>query len=243
MLLETTPYTRNDFLWYNKLFPIDDNAVFFKQLSTSGMNYVYDLVDPEGKIKPFKYCTERGLEHIHYLKWRGIVSCLQLPIVIDRIDENNEMCEFRFVNSTDGLDSTIIYIIQSFLYWQLIEHDHNDVIVPRIGRHCPEDIDWKSVYKRAYKIPCNTKLQEFQYKFLNDILLNNYWLSKWGLKDDDICTFCNKETEDICHVFWECMFTQHLWQKVYKYIFQTGAPVKLSIYLGFDDVKECLIIF
>ena len=30
MLLETTPYTRNDFLWYNKLFPIDDNAVFFK---------------------------------------------------------------------------------------------------------------------------------------------------------------------------------------------------------------------
>ena len=28
MLLETTPYTRNDFLWYDKLFPIDDNAVY-----------------------------------------------------------------------------------------------------------------------------------------------------------------------------------------------------------------------
>ena len=49
MLLETTPYTRNDFLWYNKLFPIDDNAVFFKQLSTSGINYVYDLGDQEGR--------------------------------------------------------------------------------------------------------------------------------------------------------------------------------------------------
>ena len=55
MLLETTPYTRNDFLWYNKLFPIYDNAVFFKQLCTSGINYVYDLVDTEGKIKPFEY--------------------------------------------------------------------------------------------------------------------------------------------------------------------------------------------
>ena len=212
MLLETTPYTRNDFLWYNKLFPIDDNAVFCKQLSTSGINYVYDCVDSEGKIKPFEYWTERGLDHTHYLKWRGIVSCLQLPIVIDRIDENNEMCEFPFVYSTDCLDLTNIYITQSFLYWQLIEHEHNGV--PRIGRHCPEDIDLKSVYKRAYKIPCNTKLQEFQYKFLNNILLNNYWLLKWGLKDDDICTFCNEETEDICHVFWECMFTQHFWQKV-----------------------------
>ena len=152
------------------------------------------------------------------------------------------MCEFRFVNSTDGLVLTNIYITQSFLYWQLIEHDHNDVIVPRIGRHCPEDIDWKYVYNRAFKIP-NTKLQEFQYKFLNDILINNYWLLKWGLKDDDICTFCNEETEDICHVFLECMFTQHLWQKVYKYICKTKEPVKLSVYLGVDDVKECFIIF
>ena len=120
------------------------------------------------------------------------------------------MCEFRFVNSTDGLVLPNIYITQSFLYWQLIEPDHNDVIVPRIGRHCPEDIDCKSVYNRAFKIPCNTKLQEFQYKFLNYILINNYWILKWGLKDDDICTFCNEETEDICHVFGECIFTQHL---------------------------------
>ena len=58
-----------------------------------------------------------------------------------------------------------------------------------------------------------------------------------------ICTFCNEETEDICHVFWECMFTQHLWQKVYKYIFKTKEPVKLSVYLRVDDVKERLIIF
>ena len=108
MLLETTPYTRNDFLWYNKSFPIDYNAVFFKQLSTSGINYVYDLVDSEGKIKPFAYWTERGLDHVHYLKWRGIVSCLQLPIGIDGIDETYEVCEFRFVNSTDGLVSTNI---------------------------------------------------------------------------------------------------------------------------------------
>ena len=163
-------------------------------------------------------------------------------IVIDRIDETNEMCEFRFANSTDSLVLPNIYITQSFLYWQLIEHDHNYVIVPHIGWHCPEDIDWKSVYKRAYKIHCNTKLQKFQYKFLNDILIDNYWLLKWDLKDYDICTFCNEE-KDICHVFWECMFTQHLWQKVYKYIFITGAPVKLSIYLGVDDVKEGLLIF
>ena len=99
----------SDFLWYNKLFPIEDNAVFFKQLSTSGINYVYDLVDSEGKTKPFTYWTESGLDHVH-LKWRGTVSCLQLPI---GIDETYEMCEFRFVNSTDDLvltdSKTVVY--------------------------------------------------------------------------------------------------------------------------------------
>ena len=80
-------------------------------MSTSGINYVYDLVDSEGKIKPFEYWTE-----------------------------------FRFVNSTNSLVLTNIIL----LYWQLIEHEHNNVIVPRKGKHCPEDIDWKSVYKRAY---------------------------------------------------------------------------------------------
>ena len=119
-------------------------------MSASGINYVYYLVDSEGKIKPFEYWTGRGLDHVHYLKWRGIVSCLQLPIGIDGIDETYEMCEFRFVNSNDGLVLTNIYVTQRFLYWQLIEHDHNDVIVPRIGRHCPEGINWKSVYNRAF---------------------------------------------------------------------------------------------
>ena len=78
---------------------------------------------------------------------------------------------------------------------------------------------------------------------MNDILINNYWLLKWGLKDDDICIFCNEEIEDICHVFWECMFTQHFWQKVYKYILITKQPLKLSVYLRVNDVKEFFIIF
>ena len=78
---------------------------------------------------------------------------------------------------------------------------------------------------------------------MNDILINNYWLCKWGLKENDMCTFCNEETEEICHLFWECMFTQQLWKNVYRYIIKKNEPDKMAIFLGVDDVKECLIIF
>ena len=58
----------------------------------------------------------------------------------------------------------VLYLLKIFLYLQLIEHVQNDGKVSLIERHCPEDNDWKSVYhvyKGPYKIPCDTKLQEF----------------------------------------------------------------------------------
>ena len=50
----------------------------------------------------------------------------------------------------------------------------------------------------------DTKLKEFQYKFVHDILVNNYWLHKWNIRSNDICDLCNKEKEDILHMFWRC---------------------------------------
>ena len=31
-----------------------------------------------------------------------------------------------------------------------------------------------------------------------NLLSNDFWRFKWGLKDDDICTFSSKETETNC---------------------------------------------
>ena len=34
----------------NKYFLFEDNSIFFKQISTCDINFVYDLVDSDGKI-------------------------------------------------------------------------------------------------------------------------------------------------------------------------------------------------
>ena len=47
-------------------------------------------------------------------------------------------------------------------------------------------------------------LIEFQYCFLHNILINNLWLNTWKLQEDWLCTFCNEEIEDLCHLFREC---------------------------------------
>ena len=45
----------------------------------------------------------------------------------------------------------------------------------------------------------------FQYKFLNNILVNNFWLNKRKIIQNDFCTFCNIECETLLHLFWDSL--------------------------------------
>ena len=52
----------------------------------------------------------------------------------------------------------------------------------RVTKHIREDNDmiWKEVFKTA-QTPIDVRIRDFQYRFLHDILVNNYWLFKWRL--------------------------------------------------------------
>ena len=60
------------------------------------------------------------------------------------------------------------------------------VHTPRIAKLCDlGDTDWSVHYTVAQRIPIDTKTREFQFKFLHDILANNYWLRKWNIAESD----------------------------------------------------------
>ena len=40
-----------------------------------------------------------------------------------------------------------------------------------------QNTNWSIVYERAYRIPMDTRTKVFQYKFLQDVLVNRYWLN------------------------------------------------------------------
>ena len=55
----------------------------------------------------------------------------------------------------------------------------------------------------------DVRTRMFQYKILNNILVNNYWLKKWKINDLP-CTFCNVAEEDLPHMFWDCQVARDL---------------------------------
>ena len=48
----------------------------------------------------------------------------------------------------------------------------------------------------------------FNFKFLHRRISTNNVLKKIGLVDSEKCTFCERETEKLVHLFWACPKTQ-----------------------------------
>ena len=72
------------------------------------------------------------------------------------------------------------------------------------------EVEFNHVYIRKIKQMEDTKLAEFNYKVLHDILPCNVNLKKWKIIESDKCNFCH-EMQDIPHLLFYCKYYQNIW--------------------------------
>ena len=72
-------------------------------------------------------------------------------------------------------------------------------------------INWKTAYQLSFQCTKSTKLIAFNFKFLHRRLSTNNFLKKIGLVNSEKCTFCQRETETLVHLLWECPKIQSFW--------------------------------
>ena len=95
-----------------------------------------------------------------------------------------------------------------------------------------EDMDW--VYEVPFLTTIENQLRAFQIKINHNILYTNYQLFKWGIVENENCTFCNQQTETLVHIFCKCAKIQNLWLNI---VIQFGnifdrKPSETEILLG-----------
>lgn len=81
-----------------------------------------------------------------------------------------------------------------------------------------QEINWKAAYVLASKCTKSSKLIVFNFKFLHRRLSTNSFLQKIGLRDNDMCTFCQKEKESLLHLFWDCNNSRFFWNNVFSWM-------------------------
>ena len=63
----------------------------------------------------------------------------------------------------------------------------------------------------AFQCTKSTKLITFNFKFHHEKNTRKQLLENNGLVDSEKCTFCERETEKLAHLFWACRKTQSFW--------------------------------
>ena len=90
------------------------------------------------------------------------------------------------------------------------------------------ELNWNFIYTLPSKTTIDTKLREFQYKYIMRIVPTNKYLFKCKLVPSTLCDFCNSYIETVNHLFWECHNTQQFWSGLQSLL------TNLNINITFD---------
>ena len=106
---------------------------------------------------------------------------------------------------------------------------------------------WKLICKLPRIATYDAKIRIFQYELLNNVICLNQKLFHFGTISEPKCLICNLYDETPQHLFYECIYRQHLCNHLQIYISGKIALPDLtpqSVVFGFTNVldQNCIIV-
>ena len=220
---------KQNYLWYNKTIQINNRPIFYQSFHTEGINFISDLVDRSGTAKSF---DQLGLDAKEWFNWYMLINSIKKNKLYSKEDSSAD----RNVLKVGG--KILKTITSKFVYQHFVKNDIKEKSVVRIEKYVPIPNDaTQDIFMYCHKNTVDTASKAFQYKFLYDILVNNYWLEKWRIEETNLCTFCQIEEETIKHLYLDCPFTSGFWRDVELWLGNFGVTgiTKEKIFYGTTD--------
>ena len=75
--------------------------------------------------------------------------------------------------------------------------------------------DIQNAFSTIYCVTNSIKLRSFQYRLMQNALILNTHLYRWGMIKDNMCNFCGDHKESVVHLFVECDVSKDIWSGVH----------------------------
>ena len=209
-------------IWNNSGIRINNQPVFYKTWSEKGVNYIEDIlyyVNSDYRFMPLDSFTEKYAIQTDFVTFSGIISAIRSYYKNCKTHKELEQDSGTFLEDFCNSKKA-----SKFSYLKLIKARQS----PPTGSQRKWDqelnfqnrteIDWKFVYSYPFKVTKETKLLNFQFKFIHRRIATNSFLFKIGKSNTEKCTLCNAETESHIHLFWECYYTQSFWNELKNWL-------------------------
>ena len=104
---------------------------------------------------------------------------------------------------------------------------------------------WSKIFKSLKNVCKDTKLKEFQFKFIHRVVVTKKELFRFGITTDDECLYCG-DKDSIEHTFVEYPFTRTFVKKVLQWFNETNScqicPTTEELLVGiFSSIQETTI--
>lgn len=208
-------------LYNNKEIQVDQKTVYLNNWIKKGVVSIKDLLKEDGRYLSFQEFKEKFSCDTNFLQYFQIISAIpdRLRLKARQIESVNK----QFFISNDHL--FIFNRNFSFNLDKAKSRDFYNLFIDKthIGSQAGpkrwseilslNDEHWTKIFKSIRELCKETKLKEFQFKFIHRIVVTKRELFKYGIKTDDECCFCG-EKESIDHTFIHCSFTKSFVEKV-----------------------------
>ena len=206
-------------IWYNTLLKVGGKSIFYRNWVEKGILNIYDIMDSKGEVLELNYLQNTVGVRTNFIEYQGVINAittLRMKLHIEHkkynIAKPNMSSYLKFLKR-DNKGCQIFYKIlisnhstpTSQIKWQ------NELTIQN-------QPPWDKIYSLPYNVTKDTNCRWFQYRLNHRILSTNMFLTKIGIKQDSLCTFCKSHNETLLHLFWCCEQVQTFWTDLTQWL-------------------------
>ena len=196
-------------------------SIFDKYLFTQGITKIGDLLSDTGRFLESTKVFEANLSPTRYFKLIGIVDAIpnEWRLIIKRSQTQYQhlhplpLSDIVYINIDDN-ETDLLKVTSKLLYKEFKSKKQTPPTAKKkMNDKYPElTVDWGKIYSLSFTVTVETKIREFQYKLLNNIIFTNEKLFRFKMTESPMCTFCQKEIESLEHLLFYCNITKDFWR-------------------------------
>ena len=202
-------------IWWNSKIRMQGKTIIWRKCVSKGLLHITQLYN-DGRLKSF--IELNGKYGLTLMEMKTLISAI--PI------EWKKMCQTQTEHVVG--DNYMVTMLNkknlaAYAYNRLIEEEVNPLKQKieqwenELNTNIRTD-QMERCLKNIYVVTNYPKLRSFQYRLIQRAIVNNVHLNRWGIKETDLCTFCNGSAETYTHLFIMCEHVRELWIKLEQYM-------------------------
>ena len=222
-----------NFLWYNSDIKLQNKVIYYKKWHEKGIQYVKDILDDNSNFLDYNQFKTKYDLNINFLHYYGLINKLRNMVNRGGREKN---CD-KMLDKLLSMENASKYFYKILLN-SLNKHTERNCFSKWERVTDTNDINWEIIFSRIYSTTIDTKIRNFQYKLIHDILPDNRILQKMGVTEDDLCNFCNNHRDSVIHYIWHCPKAQQFWNstKIWlETLLNTNIELSLKTVLFGDE--------